>query len=129
MYARLPQLAALAAAAEASGDPRPVILCEYAHSMGNSTGDLREHWEAFEGPGRLQGGFIWDWADQALVKRGRSGGSGDGGEEVGREGREEEGRRQRAGRTARVEGHLLQHSSRACKRSCGDSSGLAQTVL
>jgi beta-galactosidase len=77
MYARLPQLKALAAAAEAAGDPRPVILCEYAHSMGNSTGDLREHWEAFEGPGRLQGGFIWDWADQALVKREPGGAGGE----------------------------------------------------
>lgn len=69
MYARTPQLAALAAAADAEADPRPIILCEYAHSMGNSTGGLWEYWRLFESLPRLQGGFIWDWADQALVKQ------------------------------------------------------------
>lgn len=68
MYARLPQLAALAAAEAACPAPRPVVLCEYAHSMGNSTGNLREYWAAFQGQPGLQGGFIWDWADQALAK-------------------------------------------------------------
>jgi beta-galactosidase/beta-glucuronidase len=70
MYARIPQLQQLAADAERRGDPRPVMLCEYAHSMGNSTGNLHEYWQAFEEceNGRLIGGFIWDWADQALLK-------------------------------------------------------------
>lgn len=54
MYPRLPQLAALAAEADAAGDTRPIILCEYAHSMGNSTGNLREYWDAFESWPRLQ---------------------------------------------------------------------------
>lgn len=35
MYARIPQLQALAAHAAATADPRPVMLCEYVHSMGN----------------------------------------------------------------------------------------------
>ncbi|WIA37008.1 hypothetical protein OEZ86_013994 [Tetradesmus obliquus] len=71
MYARVQQLQALAAEAASSGDPRPVMLCEYAHSMGNSTGNLDAYWACFEGsPGaRIIGGFIWDWADQALLKR------------------------------------------------------------
>ena len=47
-------------------DKRPVLMCEYAHSMGNSTGNLREYWEAIEGHKRLIGGFIWDWVDQSL---------------------------------------------------------------
>jgi len=50
-------------------DPtRPVILIEYAHSMGNSTGNFDKYWQAFEDPKypRLQGGFIWDWVDQGL---------------------------------------------------------------
>jgi len=47
-------------------DHRPVIMCEYAHSMGNSTGSLVEYWEAVDRWPRLQGGFIWDWVDQGL---------------------------------------------------------------
>jgi beta-galactosidase len=48
-------------------DPtRPVIICEYAHAMGNGLGNFYKYWEAFERYPRLQGGFIWDWVDQAL---------------------------------------------------------------
>ena len=46
-------------------DSRPIIMCEYAHSMGNSTGNLKEYWDAIAAYPRLQGGFIWDWVDQA----------------------------------------------------------------
>lgn len=49
-------------------DPRPLIMCEYAHAMGNSVGNLKEYWEAIESHHGLQGGFIWDWVDQGLVK-------------------------------------------------------------
>lgn len=69
MYARLPQLAALAALHDQNLESRPVILCEYAHSMGNSTGNLALYWQAFEAHPALQGGFIWDWKDQCLTKR------------------------------------------------------------
>ncbi|PLX05724.1 MAG: beta-galactosidase [Marinilabiliales bacterium] len=47
---------------------RPLILCEYAHSMGNSTGNLQDYWDVIEKYPELQGGFIWDWVDQGLVK-------------------------------------------------------------
>ena len=47
---------------------RPLILCEYAHAMGNSLGNFVDYWEAFRRYPRLQGGFIWDWADQGLNK-------------------------------------------------------------
>lgn len=50
------------------GEQRPLILCEYAHAMGNSLGNFHEYWQAFREYPRLQGGFIWDWADQALTK-------------------------------------------------------------
>ncbi|MDR1121220.1 MAG: DUF4981 domain-containing protein [Dysgonamonadaceae bacterium] len=46
---------------------RPLILCEYAHSMGNSTGNLREYWDVILKYPALQGGFIWDWVDQGLA--------------------------------------------------------------
>ena len=48
-------------------DPsRPVIICEYAHSMGNSVGNLQDYWDPIDKYPRLQGAFIWDWADQGL---------------------------------------------------------------
>ncbi len=56
-----------------SDDNRPVILCEYAHSMGNSTGNLAEYWETFRAHRRLQGGSIWDWVDQGLIKTDENG--------------------------------------------------------
>lgn len=42
----------------------PYVLCEYAHSMGNATGNLKEYWEAIRSSDNMIGGFIWDWADQ-----------------------------------------------------------------
>ncbi len=45
---------------------RPLILCEYAHSMGNSTGNFQEYWDVIMKYPALQGGFIWDWVDQGL---------------------------------------------------------------
>jgi len=45
---------------------RPLILCEYAHAMGNAVGNLAEYWEAIEAFPQLQGGSIWDWVDQGL---------------------------------------------------------------
>ncbi|CCN49915.1 Beta-galactosidase [Vibrio nigripulchritudo MADA3029] len=47
---------------------RPLILCEYAHAMGNSLGNFHKYWEAFRAYPRLQGGFIWDWVDQGITK-------------------------------------------------------------
>ncbi len=48
-------------------DPsRPVIICEYAHSMGNSVGNFKDYWDTYYKYPRLQGGFSWDWVDQAL---------------------------------------------------------------
>ncbi|MBZ5961033.1 MULTISPECIES: beta-galactosidase [Leuconostoc gelidum group] len=51
------------------GETRPLILCEYAHSMGNSLGGFNKYWQAFEQFPKLQGGFIWDWVDQGLLKK------------------------------------------------------------
>ena len=52
---------------------RPLILCEYEHSMGNSTGNIKEYWETIENYEHLQGGFIWDWVDQGLLQKTDSG--------------------------------------------------------
>ena len=50
-----------------SGKQRhPLIMCEYAHAMGNSLGTLGEYWDAIESTHGLQGGFIWEWRDHGL---------------------------------------------------------------
>ena len=46
---------------------KPFIMCEYAHAMGNSSGDVWAYWDPiYEGLPYLQGGYIWDWVDQGL---------------------------------------------------------------
>jgi beta-galactosidase len=65
MYARIPEIIRLATDPV---DDRPMVLCEYAHAMGNSVGNLKEYWDAIRSHKRLIGGFIWDWADQGLRK-------------------------------------------------------------
>ncbi len=47
---------------------RPYIPSEYAHSMGNSTGNFQDYWDIIEKYDNLQGGFIWDWVDQSIFK-------------------------------------------------------------
>lgn len=46
---------------------RPLIQCEYSHAMGNSTGNISDYWKLFRKERLLQGGFIWDWKDQAIL--------------------------------------------------------------
>jgi len=48
---------------------RPMILCEYAHAMGNSVGDLWSYWRPIYKMKHLQGAFVWDWVDQGLRKK------------------------------------------------------------
>lgn len=45
---------------------RPYIPSEYAHAMGNSTGNFQDYWDIIEKYDNLQGGFIWDWVDQSI---------------------------------------------------------------
>ncbi|MDT8300718.1 MAG: glycoside hydrolase family 2 TIM barrel-domain containing protein [Sedimentisphaerales bacterium] len=70
MYARIPEIIKLATN---PNDNRPMVLCEYAHAMGNSVGNLKEYWDAIRTHKRLIGGFIWDWADQGLRKKSSDG--------------------------------------------------------
>ncbi len=49
-------------------DPRPFIMCEYSHAMGNSNGALKHYFELFRKERRIQGGFIWDWVDQNFLE-------------------------------------------------------------
>lgn len=49
---------------------RPLLLCEYAHAMGNSPGGLKDYWELMESSERFMGGCIWEWADHGVSYRG-----------------------------------------------------------
>src|SRR6266545_4938097 len=44
----------------------PLILCEYSHAMGNSSGGLKEYWDLFYAGTNAQGAFVWDWVDQGI---------------------------------------------------------------
>jgi beta-galactosidase len=64
MYSDLPDICNFAANVD---DPRPLILCEYCHSMGNACGSLKDYFELFETLPGVQGGFIWEWKDHGLL--------------------------------------------------------------
>ncbi len=64
MYASIDQLEKYAQ----SHTDRPYVLCEYAHAMGNSVGNFKEYWDMIKKHKVLQGGFVWDWVDQGLIK-------------------------------------------------------------
>ena len=52
---------------------RPYILSEYAHAMGNSTGNFKDLWDVIYAADNLQGGFIWDWVDQGILQKTKDG--------------------------------------------------------
>ncbi|MEM0994753.1 MAG: glycoside hydrolase family 2 TIM barrel-domain containing protein, partial [Bacteroidota bacterium] len=68
MYTKLEKMETLAAMNE-----RPILYCEYAHSMGNSTGHLDKFVGLFRNDPKVMGGFIWDWVDQGLYKTSEDG--------------------------------------------------------
>lgn len=51
-------------------EDKPYFFCEYAHSMGNSPGNLGEYWDYIEKSERIIGGCVWDWVDQGINKYG-----------------------------------------------------------
>jgi beta-galactosidase len=63
-----PSIEDLEAWATTEAPSLPLIMCEYLHAMNNSCGDLDRYWAAIRAHPGLQGGFIWDWVDQALVR-------------------------------------------------------------
>lgn len=65
MYPRFEKLIAYANIVQ----NRPLIMCEYEHMMGNSGGNLADYWKIIEDYDLLQGGFIWDWVDQAYSRK------------------------------------------------------------
>lgn len=51
-------------------EQRPLLLCEYAHAMGNGPGGLKEYWDLMESSERFLGGCVWEWADHGVSYRG-----------------------------------------------------------
>lgn len=70
MYTSVEEIAALGKNADYT---KPHILCEYAHAMGNGPGGFKEYWEVFYKYRRLQGGFVWEWADHGLRRDNENG--------------------------------------------------------
>lgn len=52
---------------------RPYIMCEYAHAMGNSSGNFQEYFDIIRSSPHMQGGFIWDWVDQGFLRHDEDG--------------------------------------------------------
>ena len=52
----------------ANNPKKPLVLCEYTHAMGNSNGGIQEYWDLAKKYPSFQGGFIWDFVDQAIWK-------------------------------------------------------------
>ena len=52
---------------------KPLIMCEYSHAMGNSNGNFQDYWDVIEKYSQLQGGSVWDWVDQGLLKTDENG--------------------------------------------------------
>jgi beta-galactosidase len=74
MYEHPSKLEAYALHAEQSEIPaKPYIVCEYAHAMGNSVGNLYQYTDLFDKYPILQGGFIWDFKDQSIQTTTESG--------------------------------------------------------
>jgi beta-galactosidase len=68
-----PKIEYLEAYAKDEKNDRPLIMCEYAHAMGNSTGNFQDYWDVIEKYPKLQGGLIWDWVDQGLLRTSQDG--------------------------------------------------------
>ncbi|KAK6535409.1 Beta-galactosidase (Lactase) [Orbilia ellipsospora] len=52
---------------------KPLVLCEYIHAMGNGPGGIKEYVDAFYKYPRLQGGFVWEWANHGLLTKTENG--------------------------------------------------------
>lgn len=68
-----PEVYQLKAMSESKYINRPIIMCEYAHAMGNSIGGLGEYWDLINSKPNLIGGFIWDMIDQGLEAKDQNG--------------------------------------------------------
>lgn len=63
MYASVPDIEK-----HLDNHPKPYMLCEFVHSMGNGPGDTEDYFECIYAHERLVGGFVWEWCDHAIYR-------------------------------------------------------------
>ncbi|KAH8832974.1 hypothetical protein DL96DRAFT_697442 [Flagelloscypha sp. PMI_526] len=61
------------AISEGDNFTKPLVMCEFVHAMGNGPGGIREYMGAFYKYRRLQGGFVWEWANHGLLTQSKDG--------------------------------------------------------
>lgn len=49
-------------------NPKPYVLCEFIHAMGNGPGDIEDYFECIYKQDRVVGGFVWEWCDHGIFK-------------------------------------------------------------
>lgn len=64
-----PEMKTMKEYASRKNPTRPFIMCEYAHAMGNSSGNFQEYFDIIATNPHMQGGFIWDWVDQGFLTK------------------------------------------------------------
>jgi len=62
-----PRVGLIRAVMDDPNEKRPFIMCEYAYAKGNATGDLFKYWDLVHEDRGFHGGFVWDWADKAIL--------------------------------------------------------------
>lgn len=82
-----PKISEIVSFAEKWEGKKPLILCEFAHAMGNGPGSFKEYLDEFYKHPCLQGGFVWEWSNHGLLTKNADGEEyygygGDFGEEV-----------------------------------------------
>ena len=73
MYASYETISYIGSSRQNETNPKPHIQCENSHSMGNSMGNVREMFDAYEKYPCLTGEFIWDFKDQGLLTKSSTG--------------------------------------------------------
>lgn len=70
MYSMMyPPIEEIVKFAEDENKSKPLVLCEYIHAMGNGPGNIKEYVDVFYKYQKLQGGFVWEWANHGLLTK------------------------------------------------------------
>ncbi|KAH8675963.1 hypothetical protein BX600DRAFT_409821 [Xylariales sp. PMI_506] len=70
MYSRMyPPVEEIVQFGEDASKTKPLVLCEFVHAMGNGPGNIKEYVDAFYKYPKLQGGFVWEWANHGLLTK------------------------------------------------------------
>lgn len=74
MHSRMyPHIHDIVAFAKDESKTKPLVLCEYIHAMGTGPGNIKEYIDAFYSYSKLQGGWVWEWANHGLLTKTKEG--------------------------------------------------------